>query len=45
MDDRGKFIYITREEFQKVADFINHKGRITIDDLIRESNNLINLEY
>ena len=43
IDDRGKFIYISREEMQKVAAFINRKGRVSIEDIARESNKLINL--
>ncbi|EGC30758.1 hypothetical protein DICPUDRAFT_157467 [Dictyostelium purpureum] len=33
IDDRGKFIYITRDEMESAAKFINRKGRITIDSL------------
>eukprot|EP01116_Phalansterium_solitarium_P023802 TRINITY_DN8521_c0_g1_i1.p1 TRINITY_DN8521_c0_g1~~TRINITY_DN8521_c0_g1_i1.p1 ORF type:complete len:320 (-),score=100.27 TRINITY_DN8521_c0_g1_i1:404-1312(-) len=44
IDDRGKFIYITREEMSKVAAFINRRGRVSIDDIARESNRLINLQ-
>lgn len=43
-DDRGKFIYITTEEMDAVAKFINEKGRVTIDELVLESNKLINME-
>jgi len=44
VDDRGKFIYVTREEMEKVAKFIHRKGRISIEDIARESNKLINLK-
>merc|ERR1739847_48310 len=44
MDDRGKFIYIAEEELKNVADFINRKGRISKQDLSKNSGNLINLE-
>lgn len=43
IDDRGKFIYITREEMKQVASFISRKGRVSIEDIQRESNKLINL--
>lgn len=44
IDDRGKFIYITKEEFDAVAKFIVRKGRVSIQDIAKESNRLINLE-
>lgn len=44
LDDRGKYIYITVEEMDAVAKFIQEKGRVTISDLISESNRLITLE-
>jgi len=43
VDERGKFIYITVEEMNAVAKFIQKKGRVTIEDIARESNRLINL--
>jgi len=43
IDDRGKFIYITREELMQVANYITRKGRVSIEDIQRESNKLINL--
>uniref|UniRef100_A0A915PSV7 DDRGK domain-containing protein 1 n=1 Tax=Setaria digitata TaxID=48799 RepID=A0A915PSV7_9BILA len=44
MDDRGKFIYITAEELQAVAKFINQRGRVSKAELIEYSNKLIDLE-
>uniref|UniRef100_A0A1I8EM89 DDRGK domain-containing protein 1 n=1 Tax=Wuchereria bancrofti TaxID=6293 RepID=A0A1I8EM89_WUCBA len=44
MDDRGKFIYITSEELQAVAKFINQRGRVSKAELIEYSNKLIALE-
>ncbi|KJH45383.1 hypothetical protein DICVIV_08550 [Dictyocaulus viviparus] len=44
MDDRGKFIYITDDELNAVAKFINQRGRITIHELAEYSNKLIRLE-
>uniref|UniRef100_A0ACB8E9H0 DDRGK domain-containing protein 1 n=2 Tax=Sphaerodactylus townsendi TaxID=933632 RepID=A0ACB8E9H0_9SAUR len=44
IDDRGKFIYITPEELRAVAEFIRRRGRISITELARQSNSLINLE-
>jgi DDRGK domain-containing protein 1 len=44
MDDRGKFIYITEEELQKVCTFIKQRGRVSITELAQSSNELINLK-
>lgn len=44
VDDRGKFIYITTEEMQRVANYIQKKGRITLTDLAAESNRFIKLK-
>ncbi|KAK2169976.1 hypothetical protein LSH36_5g05065 [Paralvinella palmiformis] len=43
MDDRGKFIFITSEEYQAVAKFIKQRGRVSIVELAESSNKLINL--
>jgi len=43
IDDRGKFIYVSREELKKIAAYITRKGRVSIEDIARESNKLINL--
>lgn len=43
VDDRGKFIYISAEELQNVANFINKRGRVNIADIVAESNKLIDL--
>uniref|UniRef100_A0A8R1U2E7 DDRGK domain-containing protein 1 n=1 Tax=Onchocerca volvulus TaxID=6282 RepID=A0A8R1U2E7_ONCVO len=44
MDDRGKFIYVTSDELQAVAKFINQRGRVSKAELIEYSNKLIALE-
>jgi hypothetical protein len=44
MDDRGKFIYISEEELQKVKVFIEQRGRVNITELAKSSNELINLK-
>ncbi|VDM97965.1 unnamed protein product [Thelazia callipaeda] len=44
IDDRGKFIYITAEELQAVAKFINQRGRVSRTELVDYSNKLISLE-
>eukprot|EP00879_Flechtneria_rotunda_P003416 GHRR01003644.1.p1 GENE.GHRR01003644.1~~GHRR01003644.1.p1 ORF type:complete len:315 (+),score=125.81 GHRR01003644.1:250-1194(+) len=44
MDERGKFIYISREEMESVAAYIRRKGRVSIAELAGQSNNLIDLE-
>jgi len=43
IDDRGKFIYITMEELEAVAKFIRQRGRVSIQELVDASNQLINL--
>eukprot|EP00897_Mesotaenium_endlicherianum_P005075 jgi/Mesen1/4596/ME000232S03847 len=44
MDDRGKFIYISPEEMQAVADYIRRSGRVSIAHLASKSNEFIDLE-
>jgi hypothetical protein len=44
MDDRGKFIYISIEEMQAVADYIRKHGRVSISHLANNSNQFIDLE-
>ncbi|GFS61236.1 DDRGK domain-containing protein 1 [Nephila pilipes] len=43
IDDRGKFIYITKDELESVAQFIRQRGRVSIAELVDCSNSLINL--
>ncbi|XP_071368216.1 DDRGK domain-containing protein 1-like isoform X2 [Centroberyx affinis] len=43
IDDRGKFISITPEELNSVAQFIKQRGRVSITELAQASNSLINL--
>jgi hypothetical protein len=43
VDDRGKYIYITTEEMDKVTAFIKQQGRVTMAALAKASNSLINL--
>jgi len=44
IDDRGKFVYITRDELNAVAKFINQRGRVPLTELAEYSNRLIDLE-
>lgn len=44
MDERGKFIYISRPEMEAVAAHIRTKGRISIAALAAQSSDLIDLE-
>ena len=37
MDDRGKFIYITEEEYEAVARFIRQRGRVSLTELAESS--------
>ncbi|XP_053170380.1 DDRGK domain-containing protein 1-like [Scomber japonicus] len=43
IDDRGKFISITPEELNSVAQFIRQRGRVSITELAQASSSLINL--
>ncbi|XP_032688826.1 DDRGK domain-containing protein 1-like isoform X2 [Odontomachus brunneus] len=43
IDDRGKFIYISEDELHAVVRFIRQRGRVSIAELVENSNNLINL--
>jgi len=43
IDDRGKFIYISREEMEAFAKFIRQRGRISLSDVAESSNQLIQL--
>ena len=40
-DDRGKYIYLTRDEMERVAKAIRQRGRISFADLSKISNELI----
>lgn len=42
-DEKGKIIYLTDEEINSVANYINKQGRVSVKDLSRQSNKLINL--
>lgn len=44
MDDRGKYIYISLEEMQAVAEYIKRVGRVSISHLAGKSNQFIDLE-
>lgn len=43
IDDRGKFIYISEDELQAVIKFVRQRGRVSIAELVENSNNLISL--
>ncbi|XP_014488941.1 PREDICTED: DDRGK domain-containing protein 1 [Dinoponera quadriceps] len=43
IDDRGKFIYISEDELQAVVKFVRQRGRVSIAELVENSNNLISL--
>jgi len=44
MDERGKYIYISAEEMQAVARYVQTKGRVAIGELAARSDDLIDLE-
>ncbi len=39
----GKFIYISQDELESVANFIKKRGRVSITEIVSESNRLIRL--
>jgi len=41
IDERGKFIFISPEELDAVARYIKRKGRVSIEEIAKESNKLI----
>jgi hypothetical protein len=43
LDDRGKFLSITPDEMDAVSAWIKKRGRVTIAELVAESNKLIDL--
>ncbi|KAK4296469.1 hypothetical protein Pmani_031035 [Petrolisthes manimaculis] len=43
IDDRGKFIYISRKELESVAKFIRQRGRVSIYEIVEASASLITL--
>lgn len=43
IDDRGKFIYISKKELDGVIKFIRQRGRVSIADLVEASSTLITL--
>lgn len=43
-DDRGKYIYVSGEEMSQVAEFIKKRGRVSIQELARESTRLLHLD-
>mmetsp|Transcript_22723 Transcript_22723/g.51898 ORF Transcript_22723/g.51898 Transcript_22723/m.51898 type:complete len:323 (-) Transcript_22723:42-1010(-) len=43
-DDRGKYVYVSSEEMQNVAEWLQKKGRISRTDLVAACNRMIRLE-
>lgn len=43
-DDRGKFIYVSMDEMKEVANLIQKRGRISIQDLATESSRILRLD-
>jgi hypothetical protein len=42
LDDRGKYIYVTDDEFKAISSFIRRKGRVTVQEIVGECNRVIN---
>uniref|UniRef100_A0A1I8FWT9 DDRGK domain-containing protein 1 n=2 Tax=Macrostomum lignano TaxID=282301 RepID=A0A1I8FWT9_9PLAT len=43
LDDRGKFVHITRAEYEAVAAFIRQRGKVSLQELVENSNRLVQL--
>ncbi|KAF8562574.1 hypothetical protein P879_09535 [Paragonimus westermani] len=43
LDDRGKFVYITSDEYEAVAQFIERRGRVTLAELVENGPKLLKL--
>ncbi|BET01912.1 DDRGK domain containing 1 [Nesidiocoris tenuis] len=43
IDDRGKFIYISRQELEGIAKFVKQRGRVSLAELAANSNRIIDL--
>lgn len=43
IDDRGKFIYVSADELKKIADMVRRRGRISVSELVREINSIVDL--
>ncbi|CAH8546006.1 unnamed protein product [Schistosoma turkestanicum] len=41
LDDRGKVIHITNDEYEAVAQFIEKRGRVTLSELVENGHKLI----
>merc|ERR1712212_429776 len=44
LDDRGKFIYVSKEELDAVSKFIRQRGRVTMSELAEASGELISFQ-
>ena len=42
-DDKGKYIHITNEEFDRIAAYLKTKGRINRVQLLQEANRIIRM--
>ena len=40
-DDRGKFVYVTDDEYGAIAKFIRNRGRVAMSELVRECNRIV----
>lgn len=41
LDDRGKFIFVSDAEYRQIAKFLNNRGRVSMTELIREANRIV----
>lgn len=43
MDDRGKFVHITEAEYERIAQFIERRGRVSLAELAENGRHLLDL--
>lgn len=44
LDDRGKYIYITKEEIEGLIQCVHHKGKLSKAEMISEFSKVVRLE-
>ena len=44
LDDRGKYIYISKEEIEGLLNCVKHKGKLTKAEMINEFSKVVRLE-
>lgn len=42
-DDRGKYVHVTPDEFERIAQSIESKGRVSRQDLLKECSRIVRM--